>query len=54
MTTKHRIRSLECLAKQKYDPPKLTVIRIGDGWVYLKWGDKRATHPIPEDLYAAI
>lgn len=50
---KHRIRVLECLAKRKYNPPKLEVIRLGDGWVRLKWGGW-ISRPIKESLYDAI
>lgn len=48
-----RIRALECAYRQKHDPPKLEVIRPGDGWVRLKWGDW-VSKPILEDLYDAI
>lgn len=54
MTTKRRIKALECAYTQKRNPPKLEIIRTGDGWVYLKWGNRRAGHPIKESLYDAI
>lgn len=48
-----RIRALECLAKRKHDPPKLTVIKPGDGWAYLYWGS-RLVKVLREDLNDAI
>lgn len=47
-----RINVLECKVKQKYDPPKLEVIRR-DGWAYLFWNNK-FLRAIPEFLYDAF
>lgn len=52
MRHQHRIAALECKVKQKYDPPKLTVIRLA-GWVQVYWGS-RLVKVIEESLYDAI
>jgi hypothetical protein len=52
MTLKRRIAALECAHKQKHASPRLEVIRPGNGWVYLYWGNQ-LVKVLSEVLYDA-